>query len=465
MTVTINGCSTLVKLAAAVAAHGSARKAAEAEARATAKRAAAGASRSGDAAPAAAVISMSVSELVLVGDGASWHDAYASPPPWFGALLDCGAPSDDAADLRRRLNACAILVLSLLDIWCTLALGVSWLLGGRALWGGLLLATVALASAVTVIVTLHPIEEGGYRIPRHALPATVLCLGPPLAAARAACCSTSRALVGAHDLAADMHLTQALVQGCPAVCLQIYALLALGPERSPPLLVCALVSGLLNVTHAVGSDFEIDAAPAPLGMVSAEYALAFARLGAAALPIALCVNALGVGALVPPLVGFVGAVGIAKAMSASARRAGLHELTREQRREVRARRWLRLRAVQELWLSLVESSAAFFALTRSSRWLDAQSPALARQVGAIMLFCVTVQLVAVSRVDRRIARAEINAARSAATARVQRQSAAHAQTPPSVPSGLPGDSAADAELGRRKSQVVPAPGSGWLELR
>mmetsp|Transcript_43436 Transcript_43436/g.100520 ORF Transcript_43436/g.100520 Transcript_43436/m.100520 type:complete len:460 (+) Transcript_43436:29-1408(+) len=293
LTVTIDGHGELLQIAEAVRKHGGAHRAEAAEAR----EAKAG-QNSGSAEPRS--VRIQVTDLLLAGESESWHDAREKSPSPPG-LFDCC--------LHRRSNALLILFLSTLDIWTDVALGCMWLTGGHVLWGVMLLLFLALSLLVTLVVTLIP-TPNGYVIPPVAFPATALCIGPPLAAARAAFGSSGDG-EGALDLAQDMHLTEALVAGCPSLVLQLYALLSLGPSNASTLLWLAMCSSLLSVSYAVGSDFEFEQGLGALNrLVSAEFALALGRVGSASLPLALCANAFGHWALLPPLAGVLGAVTI-----------------------------------------------------------------------------------------------------------------------------------------------------------
>lgn len=393
LNVTFDGHAALAELLVSLREHGgSAYKAEAAEARKARLVSHSGATT----APELRSIRVRATELVLAGD--NWWDARATPmpPP---SLHDCWgrcAPPVAAAQGESagcRLNALVIMLFSAADMWSDVLLCYSWLFGGHLIWGMLLLVFVLLGVLVTLVVTLHE-EDGGYFIPAAMYVATILCAGPPLAAARAACCAGGS--LGAHDLAQDMHLTEALVEGCPALLVQAYALLSIGPASAPPLLWLALSTSALSVTHAIGSDFEYDRlAGLPLGLVGAEYALAAGRISSAALPLALCANAFGVWALLLPPLAILGNLAIARL-----HRTALRALPRE----ARVRRWLAVRTAQELWLALIEGVTAGLALGWRSRWLSIQPPALPQQLGLLVVFCIGIQLLAVAHVDSRVAR-------------------------------------------------------------
>ncbi|KAG8459160.1 hypothetical protein KFE25_005671 [Diacronema lutheri] len=408
LTITVDGHAELHEIIALLRAHGgNAYRAEAAEARLARSAPRAGGSE-------ARVIHVEVSELVLAGG--SWYDAHAALPPppsarnCWGAcrvpVADGGTGARHAGCPVRRLNACTILLVSAVDMWTDIALCCVWLARGRVLWAALLLLCVTLAVCVTLVVTLHPIDErGSYAIPPAARTATMLCLGPPFAAARAAVCARgARGAHGAHDLAQDMHLTEALVEACPSTLLQAFALLhgGEGGGGARALLLASLGASVLSVTHAVGSDFELDSAAAvPLGLLAAEHARAFGRLSAAVLPTALCANAFGMLALAPVAVALLGLVAISRAHAWLDHGA----LERGEAREAHAQRWLGARTASELWLTGVEGSAAALALGYPSEWLAKQPLSWARRLGGLAAICLGVQLLAVAHVDGRIASA------------------------------------------------------------
>jgi len=328
---------------------------------------------------------MRIEEVILLA-GSHFHDAPdVKQPGRYGPLSRAHAWCTAArpSRSRRRANAVLITVFTAADVWTDIALSFYWICTEYWAWGAMLLLFVFDAAVVTLAVALFPVEHS-YHIPAAAYVATCACAGAPFAALRAVLTKTD--VWGAHDMSQDMQLTQAMIEGCPAIFLQIYALIWLTPARKPALLLVSVLCSLINFTHALGSDRED--ARVTLAQICCFYTLVLSRVVGGALAFALFANAFGlIPALLPPVVTLVGWFSLPRATAA------LERLRLRSCQRVLDEPFT-LIVVRELWLCAVEAGTAAAALFVDTKWhVDVPATSL-RNLAGLVCICVGLQLIA-----------------------------------------------------------------------